>query len=69
MPPPSWAIIRAKENNTNRNGIVFAFMGDRRRSGIPGFFTDMQVSSPTARAMSVKIGKFLHRLSNVGEGS
>ena len=41
----------------------------RGRSDIPGFFTDIRVSSPTALAMSVKKPNFLHRLSNVGEGS
>ena len=39
------------------------------RSDRTCFFTDMQVSSVTARAMSVKKPNFLHRLSNVGEGS
>ncbi|WP_155589171.1 hypothetical protein [Bifidobacterium canis] len=49
--------------------FVFVSQVDRRRSDTTGFFTDMQVSSPTAQAMSVKKGKFLHRHSNVTEGS
>ena len=57
------------ENNMVRNGSFFVSRVDRRRSDITGFFTDMQVSSPTAQAMSVKKGKFLHRHSNVTEGS
>jgi len=57
------------ENNAMRNMFLFVFRCGRRRSDIPCFFTDMQVSSPTARAMSVKTPNFLHRLSNVGEGS
>ena len=61
--------LATTENNTYFNPLFFRLHVDRRRSDIPGFFTDMQVSSPTARVMSAKKGKFLHRLSNVGEGS
>ncbi len=42
---------------------------DRRRSDKAGFFTDLQLSSPTVLEMSVKKVMFLHRLSNVTEGS
>ena len=56
-------------NKALHNMSLFSFERDRRRSDITGFFTDMQVSSPTTPSMSVKIPNFLHRHSNVGEGS
>ena len=59
----------AAENNELNIVDLFAFGDGRGRSDIATFFTDMQVSSVTARAMSVKKPNFLHRLSNVTEGS
>lgn len=60
--------LATAENNACSNPLFFRLRVDRRRSDIPGFFTDMQVSSPTALAMSVKIPNFLHRHPKVGEG-
>ena len=58
-----------RQNNATDNTIHVQSRRWVGRSDRTCFFTDMQVSSPTAPEMSVKKLGFLHRLSNVTEGS
>ena len=66
---PIWFYPWTPKNNMIRNTVSFEIGADCGRSDMACFFTDMQVSSPTALEMSVKKLGFLHRLSNVTEGS
>ncbi len=58
-----------RQNNAMDNTIHVRPRRWVGRSDRTCFFTDLQVSSLTALAMSVKIPNFLHRLSNVTEDS